>query len=271
MTQEADHSMVDGEVVKLLDHGYVKLMDFWGTDETIIEAARMSTGKGFQGWGPVPCRKCGMTDEEVLNRGAAGDQCPDGENHDMKGDEKLLAYLWKNKHHTPFEMVGATFEVQAPIFVFREWHRHRTQSYNEASARYAPLPAFDYVPTVERLMLGGGHLTKQAGAHGDAALTEDLAAEWRRELAEVYDHAERVYQKGLGIGVPKELARLSMTVGRYSKMRASTDLRNWIGFLNLRDDKHAQFEIQAYAREGVRALLTKVFPRAMALYAESKP
>ena len=85
--------------VKLLDYGYIRLVETWGSDERIIEAARMSTDKGFQGWG----------------------------DSDKPGDEKLLRYLWENKHSTPFEMAGAIVEVQAPIFVFREWHRHRTQ------------------------------------------------------------------------------------------------------------------------------------------------
>src|SRR6185295_451000 len=96
----------------VLDRGYVRLVDVWGSDRTIIEAARMSTGKGFLGWG----------------------------DEGKPGDEKLLRFLWENKHATPFEMAGATFEIEAPIFVFREWHRHRTQSYNEMSARYTPLP-----------------------------------------------------------------------------------------------------------------------------------
>jgi len=85
--------------IKVLDHGYIKLVESWGSDERIIEAARMSTEKGFLGWGTP----------------------------EKPGDEKLLGYLYKNKHMTPFEMSGWIIEVQAPIFVFREWHRHRTQ------------------------------------------------------------------------------------------------------------------------------------------------
>ena len=94
--------------MQVLDHGFVTLIESWGSDERIIEAARMSTQKGFEGWGPKE----------------------DG----SAGDEKLLGYLYRNNHATPFEMGGAVIEVQAPIFIFREWHRHRTQSYNEMSA-----------------------------------------------------------------------------------------------------------------------------------------
>jgi thymidylate synthase (FAD) len=94
------------------------------------------------------------------------------------GDEKLLAFLWDNKHATPFEMAGAIIEVQAPIFVFREWHRHRTQSYNEMSARYTPLPDVNYIPTVERLLMNS-KTNKQAG-------TVRGAAEMTQQNAEIY-------------------------------------------------------------------------------------
>ena len=91
----------------VLDHGYVRLVETWGSDERIVEAARMSTGGGFRGW---------------------------------PQDEKLLRYLWDHKHASPFEMAGFVVEVKAPLFVFREWHRHRTQSYNELSGRYVAMP-----------------------------------------------------------------------------------------------------------------------------------
>ena len=131
--------------VTILDHGYIEPIEHWGSDERIIEAARMSTAKGFLGWGTP----------------------------DAPGDEKLLRFLWENKHQTPFEMAGLTIEVQAPIFVFREWHRHRVPfGYNEMSARYTPLPDVNYIPSVERLMIGrreeqaGGHRRGRARAHG---------------------------------------------------------------------------------------------------------
>ena len=89
--------------VNVLDMGYVRLIESWGSDERIIESARMSTAKGFLGWGTP----------------------------DAPGDEKLLKFLWDKQHATPFEMAGLVVEVKAPIVVFREWHRHRTQSYNE--------------------------------------------------------------------------------------------------------------------------------------------
>jgi thymidylate synthase (FAD) len=264
----------------ILDHGYIELVEAWGSDEAIIEAARMSTAKGFLGWGGEPCVQCSeagrLSEKDHLfktyeDSEAARAACACKGSGKTVGDEKLLRYLWTNKHSTPFEFAGMTVEVQAPLMVFREWHRHRTQSYSERSARYAPLPDSNYVPTVDRVMAGGGHLTKQAAAvDGAALLTTESALAWRAELADVYEHAERVYQSGMARGVPKELARLCVPVGRYSTMRASTDLRNWLAFAALRLPKTAQYEIRIYA-EAVGALLAERFPRTWSLFAESLP
>jgi thymidylate synthase (FAD) len=178
--------------------------------------------------------------------------------------------MYKNRHMTPFEMAGAVFEIQAPIFVFREWHRHRTQSYNEASARYAPLPDLNYIPTVERLMLNS-KTNKQAGTIKEAEeLTQERAEWFQQALTTQYENQEQVYQNALKSGVPKELARCVLPVGRYSRMRASTNLRNWMQFLDLRDESHAQWEIREYARV-VHDELRKLFPRTLALYDEVHP
>jgi thymidylate synthase ThyX len=165
--------------IQVLDHGYVKLIESWGSDERIIEAARMSTNKSFKGWGcpehwqatlKIPeadqrwfdapydlylskllvttskknpnCEFASMAEatsaaEIYSERYSIPKQSFSITKVDAAvGDEKLLSFLWKNQHYTPFEMAGMIIEVQAPIFVFREWHRHRTQSYNELSARY---------------------------------------------------------------------------------------------------------------------------------------
>lgn len=225
----------------VLDHGYIKVIGTWGSDEQIIEAARMSTGKGFNGWG---------TPEEP-------------------GDEKLLAFLWNNRHATPFEMAGATIEVQAPIFVFREWHRHRTQSYNEMSARYVPLPDVNYIPSVERLMIGSDGKNKQAGTiAGAEALTIEGAERFRAALTLMYAEQEAMYRDALRDGVPKELARVHLPVGRYSRMRASANLRNWLAFLTLRStakNPAAQWEIRQYA-DAAHAMFSEAFPRTLALF-----
>lgn len=255
--------------MKVLDHGSVELVETWGSDERIVEAARMSTAKGFLGWGddsPCHLEKMDAVDlaEFECSRSTRGCQLK------HVGDEKLLRYLWEHKHATPFEMAGATFEVAAPIFVFREWHRHRTQSYNELSARYTPMPDVNYVPTVERLMLGGGHLTKQAGAiPGARTLNDGVAGDFIRALETSYALAEDQYQTALRHGVPKELARLVVPVGRYSRMRASANLRNWLAFLSLRMDAAAQWEIRQYAN-AVHDVLVAKFPRTLALFDEGR-
>lgn len=265
--------------MQVLDHGYVNLVGHWGSDEQIIEAARMSTAKGFLGWGPVlKCRTCGEPFAE--NIGPCDKPSPGKEyvdtgrgNHifeDVPGDEKLLKFLWNNKHATPFEMAGFTIEVQAPIFVFREWHRHRTQSYNEMSARYVPLPDVNYVPTVERLMVNS-KTNKQAGTVSGAGELDILKAQlFQDELREIYAKQEGIYQRYLKHGVPKELARIHLPVGRYSRMRASANLRNWLAFLTLRMAENAQWEIRQYAN-AVGVIVQDFFPRTWQLFAEKAP
>ena len=259
------------DTIKVLDHGYLKKVEHWGSDERIIEAARMSTDKGFLGWGPNDCPDCGPLPEEEkihLHGTSLGKQgCEKcGGKGFVAGDEKLLRFLWENKHATPFEMAGLTIEVQAPIFVFREWHRHRTQSYNEMSARYIPLPDVNYVPSVERLMLNAAGANKQAGTVKDAGVLDEVGAEWFRiQLGESYRDSESLYQKALLRGVPKELARVHLPVGRYSRMRASANLRNWLAFLTLRTDSKAQWEIRMYANE-VGNVIAQTFPRTWSLF-----
>jgi thymidylate synthase (FAD) len=223
----------------------VELIETWGrgldatydgiddSERGIIEAARQSTQGAFRGW----------------------DQ-----------DEKLLGFLYNNNHATPFEFAGAVIEVQAPIFIFREWQRHRTQSYNEMSARYAPLPDLNYMPTVERIMRDAGR-NKQAAAVDGSNVIDIRGAEIFRQkvLQRTYTLAQTDYEDALANGVPKELARILLPVGRYSRMRSSANLRNWLAFMTLRDDSRAQWEIQQYA-QALGQILAEKFPRTWALY-----
>jgi len=172
---------------------------------------------------------------------------------------------------TPFEMAGLTIEVQAPIFVFREWHRHRVPfGYNEMSARYTPLPDVNYIPSIERLMVGSDGKNKQAGTiAGAAALCIEDAEEFQERLRGAYADAESTYQWALKAGVPKELARVHLPVGRYSRMRATGNLRGWLGFLALRMAPGAQYEIRVYAN-AVGQVIAERFPRTWALFAEGR-
>jgi thymidylate synthase (FAD) len=156
-------------------------------------------------------------------------------------------------------------EVKLPIFVVREWHRHRTQSYNEMSARYVPLPDENYVPSLERCMVVNA-ANKQANAvQGADVLTHEGVIQWLSALEHAYEVSERAYQFGLQIGVPKELARLSVPVGRYTKMRAQANLRNWLAFLTLRSAPNAQWEIRQFA-DVVGRIIAKTYPRTWELF-----
>lgn len=261
------------ERVELLDHGYLSLVESWGSDERIIESARMSTGKGFLGWGAE--ETCDACDGDGTGRKARGhgpgSLCPECRGRKTRinkpGDEKLLRYLHENKHATPFEFAGLVVEVKAPIMVFREWHRHRTQSYNEMSARYTPLPDENYVPTPERCLVVAGKNRQAGKAEGAEELTHEKVIAWLLRLSQVYAMSQEVYAEGLAVGIPKELARLPVPVGRYSKMRASTCLRNWLAFMTLRSAPSAQHEIRVYS-DAVGQLVGKLFPRTWALFQE---
>lgn len=248
----------------ILDHGYVRFIEAWGSEERIIESARMSTGKGFLGWDEGECPACGglgNAQDEVF---APCPTCAGKGTH--AGDQRLLNYLYNHNHSTPFEFCGLVIQVKAPIFVFREWHRHRTQSYNEMSARYVPLPNENYIPTVERLVMASTKANKQAGSvAGSLVLTNQMAELERVDLARDYDMCELSYQRSLARGVPKELARIRLPVGRYSKMRAHANLRNWLAFLTLRDAPDAQWEIQQYA-QAVARIINEHYPRTYGLF-----
>lgn len=248
MNEENIYDHVNGPAlppkILCLDHGYVRFVEAWGKGDAghseagIIEAARQSTQGSFRGW---------------------------------DADAKLLGYLFNNKpqHATPFEFAGMVIEVQAPIFVFREWHRHRTQSYNEMSARYAPLPDINYMPTAERCLMVNA-VNKQAGAvKGSDEVTHETALAWLDKLSNFYAGAEALYQEGLRLGLPKEVARVGIPVGRYSRMRAGTSLRNWLAFLTLRSDPGAQWEIRQFSN-AVGTIIANEFPRTWELFSNKK-
>lgn len=221
-----------GKEIKLLDHGYVKLIDYMGSDEAVIEAARMSTNKGFQGWDT---------------------------------DAGLLEYLYKNAHMTPFECGGEMMiEVQAPIMVFREWVRSRTQSYNELSSRYTQMPNIHYLPTTDRIV-------KQSKSNKQGSSNErfddEFSSKYLQQIVNEQNTIYDTYEEVLNQGMSREIARINTPVSRYSRLRAKTDLRNWFGFLNLRMRENAQWEIRQYAN-AVAELVKGIWPRSYALFEE---
>lgn len=228
----------------VLDHGHLKYIEHWGSDERIIEGARQSTHGGFISWDPYPDHP--------------------------RGDAGLLAHLWRNRHHGPFEMAGLTIQVGAPVTVFRQWHRHRTQSYDEMSGRYIELPDLDYVPSIERLEESTkASANKQASGSGKNPGRTALES-WQSKLRAHLTDGRTIYKEGLELGVSKEVARFALGVTMYSQMWASGNLRNWLHFLNLRTDPHAQWEIRQYAL-ALEHIVQKIYPRTFALYRDSQP
>lgn len=258
---------------QILDHGYIEKVESWGSDRRIIESARMSTDKGFLGWGPS-CSKCGISMIVTFEGGISPADYERGEqkgcDHDAKtpGDEKLLRRLHEFKHSTPFEFAGLTIEVQAPLMVFREWHRHRVPfGYSEQSARYIEMPELFYVPSAERLAAGGQSKTNKQSS--GEALPDRVVTETRLRIDATSRRAFAEYRAMIADGVAKELARLVLPVNTYSRMRATGNLRGWLGFLTLRMEAGAQWEIRMYAN-AVGEMIAQEFPRTWALFAEGR-
>ena len=214
--------------IDVLDHGYVRLENCMGDDRDILRSARVSY------------------DQDAHPRFLR-------QNLDER-DTKLIHYLMKNRHTSPFEAVSFTFEVKAPIFVFRQWHRHRTWSFNEVSARYTELPEEFYVPAVEQI-------TTQSVKNKQQRTDEQHpnAAAWT-EVMKIHGADCFVrYREMLEDGVPRELARTVLPVSTYSRMYATVDLHNLLHFIRLRDHDHAQHEVRVYA-QAMKTIVSEVCP-----------
>lgn len=221
--------------INVLDHGFVRLVDRMGSDLSILRAARVSHDAAWR----------------------AGE--------DTGSDKRLIDYLMRNRHTTPFESVVFQFEVKAPIFVFRQWHRHRTWSFNEVSARYTELPEEFYVPDPAKIGVQSKN-NKQARVFGaDNDRSKIVAGVIENVCAESF----RQYRNLLYIGVPRELARSVLPIATYSHMFAKVDLHNLLHFLGLRLHEHAQYEIRVYA-EAMLELIRPVVPVAVAAWEESR-
>lgn len=218
--------------IECLDHGFVRLVDWMGSDLSIVRAARVSYDAAWR----------------------AGE--------DSGSDSKLIKYLWEHDHTTPFEAVQFTFEVKAPIFVVRQWHRHRTWTYNELSARYRELPAEYYVP--DPAVIG----TQSKNNKQARDLIQEVTPEAHkaaREIAQASHDAFVTYRRLLDLGTPRELARSVLPTNTYTHMFATVDLLNLFRFMTLRCDEHAQYEIRRYAW-AMQELAKPVVPVAMAAW-----
>lgn len=212
-------------MIQVLDHGFVRLVSY------------MQPAESREGW---------TGDLEVVRNARASYDAEWRTGEDAGKDAKLVAYLHRNRHTSPFEAMAFTFEVKAPIFVLRQWHRHRTWSYNEVSARYTEIDMGWYVPQPE-------HIGKQSADNKQMRELASLGEGDSQFLASRLINAQcevafEQYRNLLAMGVPRELARGVLPLNTYSRMFATVDLHNLIHFLKLRLHPHAQFEIQEYAR-----------------------
>lgn len=219
--------------IKVLDHGLVRLVDHMGNDLSVIRAARVSYDADWR----------------------TGD--------DAGKDEKLIRYLMRNHHTSPFEAVTFTFEIKAPLFVFRQWHRHRTWSYNEVSARYAELPEEFYVPELSDITTQStsNKQMRTDAQHPQAALMQSYM---RKSMMDAF----ALYKELLAQGCPRELARSVLPCSTYSRMFATVNLHNLFHFLRLRLHEHAQKEIRVYA-EAMLELVEPIVPHAVAAFKET--
>lgn len=221
------------EKVDVLDHGFVRLVDSMGNDLSVVRAARVSYNAAWR----------------------AGE--------DQGSDARLIKYLWTNHHTTPFEAVTFTFEVKAPIFVLRQWHRHRTWSYNELSARYRELPEEFYVP--KEGAIGTQSKNNKQGRDLDG---NSFTTGWGLGIYKAA--AKRSFQSYRDLlegGWPRELARSVLPVSTYSHMFATVNLLNLMKFLTLREHEHAQYEIRQYAG-AMRVLAQTVAPVCIKTFME---
>ncbi|MDY0096409.1 MAG: FAD-dependent thymidylate synthase [Candidatus Vecturithrix sp.] len=214
----------------VLDHGFVRLIDSMGSDLSIVRSARVSYDAEWR----------------------------TGE--DEGKDSKLINYLMKNRHTSPFESVTFTFEVKAPIFVFRQWHRHRTWSFSEVSARYSELPEEFYVPALDQITTqsASNKQMRTSEQHPDANLIADLI---RNENAASF----KKYHTLLRGGCPRELARTVLPVGTYSHMFATVDALNLMKFLQLRLHPNSQYEIRVYA-QAMMEIVKPIIPVSIAAF-----
>ena len=210
------------EAVSVLDHGFIRVVDYMGDDTSIVQSARVSYGKGTK---------------------------------KVSTDSGLIKYLMRHRHSTPFEMCEIKYHVKLPIFVARQWIRHRTANVNEYSARYSILDKEFYLPTKENLAAQSKNNRQGRGDLINDKQADDILKILKEDAEKNYNDYETMLnerydgtiinenQKGLA----RELARMNLTLNTYTQWYWKTDLLNLLNFLSLRADDHSQYEIRAYA------------------------
>ena len=217
----------------VLDHGFVRLVDYLGSDERIVQSARVSYGSGTKSY---------------------------------RQDKGLITYLLRNDHTSPFEQVNFTFHLKMPIFVARQWIRHRTGRVNEISGRYSVMTDECYRPDKEHINLQSDD-NKQGRRNEcvDDALANQVLAILEEDQKRSYEN----YEKLLNLGIARELSRIDLPLSMYTEWYWQMDLHNLFHFLQLRLDAHAQYEIRVYAQT-ILEMVKTVCPIATEAFEEHK-
>ena len=203
-----------GAAIPVLDHGFVRVVDYMGDDAAIVQAARVSYGAGTK---------------------------------TARDDAGLIRYLMRHWHSTPFEMCELKLHVKLPVFVARQWIRHRTANVNEYSARYSILDREFYIPRPEHLAAQSRVNNQGRGEVLEGAEAARVLELLRRDSETAYDHYEAMLSQDGQQGLARELARMNLPANVYTQWYWKMDLHNLFHFLRLRADAHAQYEIRAYA------------------------
>lgn len=223
-------------MTKVLDHGFVELDEAMADDLCVVNSARVSFGKRSE-WeyhtGVPESYGGGLVTTTMMEK-----RLP-------PGDDKLISYLMRNRHGTPFEHNAMRFRVKAPIFVFREWHRHRIASINEMSARYMELPGEWYIPEPENVRMRVG----APGKYTYEPVRIGLAKQYCFHLDEQCRDSYTLYKSYLDQQIAPEQARMFLHVNHYSEMYWTVNARSLMNFINLRNAPDAQWEIRQFAIE----------------------
>ncbi len=208
--------------ISVLDHGFVRVIDYMGDDSAIVQSARVSYGKGTK---------------------------------KISNDQGLIKYLMRHRHSTPFEMCEIKFHIKLPIFIARQWIRHRTANVNEYSARYSILDKEFYIPSIENIAAqssvnnqGRGEvLSSEEASNVISILKADAEQTYANYESLLNESSEGAVLDENKAGVARELARMNLTLNTYTQWYWKIDLNNLLHFLALRADEHAQYEIKVYA------------------------
>ena len=225
------------KTIQILDHGFIRVVDYMGSDSAIVQAARVSYGKGTK---------------------------------KVNEDQALINYLMRHNHSTPFEMCEIKLHIKLPIFVARQWVRHRTANINEYSARYSIASEDFYLPRPEHIM--GQSLSNKQGRN--EAVNQEISDEVQKIINDTSKNSYIKYMKLLDlgknmnpnkVGIARELARITLNLNYYTEWYWKIDLNNLLHFLKLRLDANAQYEIRIYAEE-ISKILKKWVPLTHAAF-----